>query len=91
MAVAGGAVDVGAEGDAVAGLHGDAAFDGDVGRLCGGEGGSGDDEEAEGLFEHEFHRRRRPRTFYLTGGSEQFELAVSQAQMRNRGHRLFRG
>ena len=83
-------VDVCAEGDAVAGLHGDSALDGDIGRLCGGEGGSGDDEEAEGSFEHEFHRRRRPRTFYLTGlASEQFELAVSQVSNAKPGAPTF--
>ena len=34
FAIAGGMVDVGVEGDAVAGLHGDAVFYGDVGAVC---------------------------------------------------------
>ena len=57
--ITGGAVDVGEEGDAVAGFHGDVFFDDDGGRDdvgCGLGGGdersSGKGSEAEELFEH---------------------------------------
>ena len=51
FAVAGGMIDVGSEGDAVAGLHGDAVFDGDVGAgLREGDGGEAEGESEQGLF-----------------------------------------
>jgi hypothetical protein len=58
--VAGGAIDVGVEGDAVAGLHGDVFLDDDVGGGWGGrslggggEGGGKEGSETEELLEHE--------------------------------------
>ena len=61
FAVAGGTVDVGVEGDAVAGLHGDVALDDDFrsGLAQGGDQG-GEYGDGQRPFEHSFLRKELP-------------------------------
>ena len=66
--VACGAIDVGEEGDAVAGLHGNVALDVDVGLGLGeqrpaGRDGKGAKEQQKRFFQHGIPRRRKPRPF----------------------------
>jgi hypothetical protein len=74
--ITGGAVDVGEEGDAVAGFHGDVFFDDDGGGDdvgCGLSGGdersSGKGSEAEELFEHGNSGRLRTGKLYRDRGT----------------------